>query len=216
MIRRDFLKTIAAFAAAASAGGGVAAASTAEPRVVGGVEELPVTFPAGLDIELIRGDDFAMDIHLSNSVSPWYQVCIDRADHCGAAVLGRVDADETGKIHIYFDGKATRRLRPGRRPWRITWGDAVLLAGTATILPNDLWKAEESVLAIVPQMHPLGIISRRDSYRVDFRAKLQGDEQSRYDDRVVSLVEHCRPVYAEIINSGQGCRIDFAPKGIIQ
>ena len=64
-------------------------------------------------------------------------------------------------------------------------------------------------------MHPLGIISRRDSYRVDFRGKLRGDEVSRYDDRVVSLVEHCRPVYAEIINGGDGCRIDFAPKGII-
>jgi hypothetical protein len=219
MIRRDFLKTIAAFAAAASAGGGVAAASVAEPRVVGGVRELPVTFPAGLDIELIRGEDFAMDIHLSNSVSPWYQVCIDRADHCGAAVVGRVAADEAGKVRLYFDGKATSRLHPGQRPWRLTWGNdrstSVLVAGTATILPNDLWKAEESVLAIVPQMHPLGIISRCDSYRVDFRAKLRGDEQSRYDDRVVSLVEHCRPVYAEIINRGQGCRIDFAPKGVI-
>jgi hypothetical protein len=215
MIRRDFLKTIAAFAAAASAGGGVAAASVTKPKA----GTLSRKFSSGLDIEMVRGEDFWLCIKLVQDLSPWYQVCIDRTDHCGAAVVGRVDADEKGTINLYFDGKATSRLRPGQRPWRLTWGNdrstSVLLAGTATILPNDLWKAEESVLAIVPQMHPLGIISRRDSYRVDFRAKLRGDEQSRYDDRVVSLVEHCRPVYAEIINRGQGCRIDFAPKGII-
>ena len=71
------------------------------------------------------------------------------------------------------------------------------------------------MLSLVPQMHPIGIMTQRNSYRVDFRAKLQDDEVSRYDDRVMSLVEHCRPVYAEIINRGQGCRIDFAPKGTI-
>jgi len=219
MIRRDFLKTIAAFAAAASAGGGVAAASAAKPKVVGEAGMLPWMFHSGLNIEMVRGEDFWLGIKLSQHLSPWYQVCIDRTDHCGAAVVGRVEADEKGTIQLFFDGRATGRLRPGQRPWRLTWSNdrstGVLLAGTATILPDDLWKAEENVLSLVPQMHPIGIMTQRNSYRVDFRAKLQDDEVSRYDDRVMSLVEHCRPVYAEIINRGQGCRIDFAPKGII-
>lgn len=220
MIRRDFLKTIAAFAAAASGGGGAAsAASVAKPKVVGEAGMQPWMFHSGLNIEMVRGEDFWLGIKLAQSVSQRYSVCIDRTDHCGAAVVGRVMPDGNGTIHLYFDGKATQRLRPGQRPWRLTWDNdrsaGVLLAGTATILPDGLWKAEENVLAIVPQMHPLGIISRRGSYMAHFRAKLRDDEVSRYDDRVATLTEHCRPVYAEIFNGGDGCRIDFAPKGII-
>lgn len=221
LLRRDFLKAISAFAAAAAAGGGaVAAASRPTRRAIQTDGELRYALPGTLDLELIRGCDFRMSMRLNRQVRPGYTAALLRTDGGGPAAYG-VIAEAGGGLELSFPANATKRLRPGRRPWRLVWADeytnvaTVVLAGTATILPDDLWKAEEDVLAIVPQMYPLGIITKRDSYEVGFRAKLAADERSRYDDQIGTLVEHCRPVGVEVWNRGMGCRINFAPKGIL-
>lgn len=220
MLRRDFLKTLSAFAAAAAAGGGVASAASTSPRVDYPSGEMKLNLPGYLDLVVERGADFRMALQLTGRVLTGYTAALLRTDGSGPAAYARIAEDSAGRLELCFDGQSTRRLRPGRRPWRLVWASeftnaaTVVLAGNATILQDDLWKAEEEVLAIVPQMHPLGIIEKRNHYEVGFRAKLANGERSRYDDQVGTLLDHCRPVGAEIWNQGMGCRINFAPKGI--
>lgn len=222
MLRRDFLRTLAAFAATASAGG-VAVASARQQSIGSTLTGEGIRVPVGrvvtayapFDLTMIRGDDVQFFVcGLYRTQGAFWAPMIHGLDGQGPAVYGTVEHEDNG-IWVRFDGNATRRLRPAPRPWHLACDNRVLLAGTATILPDDLWTAEEAVLGIVPQMHPLGIITRRGSYEVGFRAKLKADEPSLYDDRVASLVEHCRPVGAEILNRGQGCLVRFGHKGLL-
>lgn len=227
MLRRDFLRTLAAFAATASAGG-TAVAAASRPASVGSyltadgirVPAEPVITPrtlaaAPLDLTLTRGDDVNLCIAGLMRYQGVNWAAVIHGIGSGPPVYGLV-MPGTDTLWLRFDGRNTRRLRPGPRPWHLAFDDRVALAGTATILPDELWTAEESVLGLVPQMYPVALFEkRRGGYEVGFRAKLKDAERSPYDDRVASLVEHCRPVYAEIINRGQGCRIDFAHKGLL-
>lgn len=219
MLRRDFLKTIAAFAAA-SAAGGSATAAAARPIVASQLTADGIRVPAGpkvfaaasLDLEIVRGEDVKLFVTglYRHQGAAW-----STAIQASTAVHGHVEHGSDG-IWLHFSGQNTRRLRPGPRPWHLACDNRVVLAGTATILPDELWKAEESVLSIVPQMHPIfEPRDRGDRYETYFRAKLPGDKPSRYSDQIASLLEHCRPVYADIVNRGQGCRIDFAHKGLL-
>jgi hypothetical protein len=225
MLRRDFLKTIAAFAAASAAGGSVAAAG-ARPIVGSPLTADGIRVPAGpkvfaaapLDLTLVRGEDVALFVSgLRFSPGLHAMAVIIGPQHLGPwhSVYGDVAAGSDG-LWLHFSGESTSRIRPGRRPWHFSVDNRVILAGTATILPDELWKAEESVLSIVPQMHPIfEPRSRGDRYETYFRARLPGDRPSRHSDQIESLLEHCRPVYADIVNRGQGCRIDFAHKGLL-
>lgn len=213
MLRRDFLKTISAFAAAASAGGTAVAGFTPPTRAAN-------PGPAGIvNLTLVRGDDLLLHydgfdrIALPREIGWWI-----------GGLLGTLEAaSNDASFRLHATSQQTARLRPGVVPWgiaklgRLPGGPApqTLITGTATILPDDLWRAEEEVLKIVPQMHPLGIIERNDRFEVMFRGRLRADETSRYAGRVESLISHCRPVKAQIINRGQGARIDFACKGLL-
>lgn len=231
MLRRDFLRTISAFAAAAAAGGGAAAAVASSARA-GVAASQPtddgVMVPAGprvraavpLDLTLVRGEEVKLFVS-GLKFSPGLHVMsvILGPQHLGPwhSVYGIVEPGGDG-LWIRFSGQSTSLLRPGQRPWHLSVDGSVLLAGTATILPDHLWNAEQEILAIVPQMHPLWIEPKqfsRGDYDVIFRAKTAEGERSSYTDRVASLVEHSRPVAAEIVNRGAGCRIAFSHKGLL-
>lgn len=228
MLRRDFLKTISAFAAAASAGGTAAAGFTPptrpaapEPAVwVPPAPAEPTISPFGIvNLTLVRGDDRLLyfdgfcSVALPREIGWWI-----------GGLRGTLEAASNGTdFRLHATSQQTARLRPGVVPWgiaklgRLPGGPAprTLITGTATILPDDLWRAEEEVLKIVPQMHPLGISERGDRYEVMFRAPLRPGETSRYAPRLASLLDHCRPVRAEIFNGGAGAQIDFACKGLL-
>ena len=227
MLRRDFLRAISAFAATASAGGTAAAGFTpptrpAAPEPAVWVPPAPaesVISPAGIvNLTLVRGDGLLLYFDGFGHVQPrdigWWIGGLRGTMHMAA--------DGSVRICLQATANQTALLRPGVVPWgiarlgRLPGGPApqTYITGLATILPDDLWRAEEEVLKIVPQMHPLGIIEHRDRYEVMFRAPLCGDE-SRYKTRVASLMDHCRPVRATIINGGAGARIDFAHKGLL-
>lgn len=226
MLRRDFLKTISAFAAASAVGGSAAAAAASRPIVGSQLTADGIRVPAGphvllaspLDMEIVRGEDvefFVAGLKVSPGLHFMSAFIGPQRPGPGDGIPGIVEPGGDG-ITLRFLGRSTGLLRPGPRPWHLACDGRVLLAGTATILPDDIWRAEESVLAIVPKMHAMGVASRRgDRYETYFRAKLRDGEQSRYSDHVASLMEHCRPVHADIINGGVGCRIDFAHKGLL-
>lgn len=205
----------------------------------------PTISPAGIvNLTLVRGDDLCLDFgmhdRLGHPLSLSRSIC-----WIGELLvpLTQDSRGSSHFLRLHVPGHATRMLRPGAVPWGIRVSDRLslkvddvrrlygvpphivseqtvlrertLITGTATILPDDLWRAEEEVLKIVPQMHPLGIIERGDRYEVMFRAPLLPGETSRYAPRVASLLDHCRPVRAEIINGGAGAQIDFACKGLL-
>jgi hypothetical protein len=223
MLRRDFLRAISAFAAAASAGGTAAAGFTPPTRPAVWVPPAPaepVISPAGIvNLTLVRGDGLLLYFDGFRHVLPqdigWWIGGLRGTMHTAP--------DDSVRICLHATANQTALLRPGVVPWgiarlgRLPGGPApqTYITGLATILPDDLWRAEEEVLKIIPQMHPLGIIKHRDRYEVMFRAPLRPGEESRYTHRVASLMDHCRPVGAKIINGGAGAQIDFAHKGLL-
>jgi hypothetical protein len=238
MLRREFLQSLAAFAAAAAAGGTVAKAGftpparPAEPRVAlwtpPSEPAVPTVSTVGrLDIELVRGDDFVIDIDCALRVGSAV-ICKGGSDSVGAAAFASVASCglPPGSKHLFtntvcFASSDTMKLRPGRKMWAVSFvsdGYSVRhLIGKATILPDAFWKSQEEVLGWLPRMHALGVERPRGSRveQVWFRERLRPDERSIEDGRVAAILTHSRPVGATIINRGAGCVINFAKEELL-
>lgn len=209
MNRRDFLRAVSAFTAAAAAGGGAAASaslSTPSAPLVLPEKASRVSCPDGLDLEFVRGEWLEFRLLIQGVGGPL------RVSIGGVAATILQNHRES---RVILPGDRTALFRPGVKPLQFMVGDEVILAGRAIVKPDKLWQAEEDLLEAVSQMHPLGVISRRDSWEAMFRRRLRADESSRYESEVATLLEHCRPTAAEVFNDYTGCRINFACKGLL-
>ena len=230
MLRRDFLQTVAAFAAAAATGGAKsgftppAAPASPEPVVW---TPLPQAF-GRLDIELVRGDEFVVQIEAGRPVTR-AAICaeggrdaaIDVAIQANIRVSHQWLTRGCCTSQIRFPASETAKLKPGLKMWAVKFGEGPhtgSLIGKATVLPDVFWKSQDEILGWLPKMHALGVERPRVAGAHSsawFRERLRPDERSPEDSRVSSLIGSSRPVGAEIINRGQGCIIDFAREELL-
>lgn len=222
MIRRDFLRALAAFGTAAAAGGGVAAASSvaAPPPAIerpgpfkaraGGL----VYMPAKLDLVVVRGEEFRLDMGIVPD----------------AVVAAHFYAPESQFVRQFFVShpgphvtrlelhpSSTAFVRPRSYPWVATNAHGMnVLMGTLRLMPDELWKAEEEVIGIARELYPMGIIEHRlGGYQVGLRERMKKDGESPYANRLSSLLDYTRPTYCRVLNGGDGALITFKPKGLL-
>lgn len=222
MIRRDFLRALAAFGTAAAAGGGVAAAASAAatPPVI----ECPGPFraragelvymPAKLDLVVVRGEEFRLDMGIVPD----------------AVVAAHFYAPESQFVRQFFVShpgphvtrlelhpSSTAFVRPRSYPWVATNAHGMnVLMGMMRLMPDELWTAEEEVIGIARELYPMGIVAtRRGGYEVGLRERKKAGERSPYENRLLSLLDYARPTHCQILNGGAGALIDFKPRGII-
>lgn len=222
MIRRDFLRALAAFGTAAAAGGGVAVASSvaAQPPTI----ECPGPFkaragelvymPAKLDLVVVRGEAFWLDMGIVPD----------------AVVAAHFYAPESQFVRPFFvshpgphvtrlglPSSSTAVVRPRSYPWVATnaHGRNVLM-GMLRLMPDELWKAEEEVIGIARELYPMGITEHRGGfYQVGLRERMKKDSSSPYANRVSTLLDYARPTHCEILNGGDGALVTFKPKGLL-
>ena len=227
MLRREFLQSLATFAAAAAAGGTVAKAGFTAPSGPAIPEPAvwtpppPAIGPGIVNLTVVRGEELRMDFDCTDVSLPMHEVgwWVGRLSGQAEQIKGQW----TG-FRLHAAAEQTARMRPGVVPWGIAIQGRIdgtapqtLITGLATILPDAFWKSQEEVLGWLPRMHALGVERPRGSRgeQVWFRERLRPDERSIEDDRVASILTHSRPVGATIINRGAGCVIDFAKEELL-
>ena len=225
MLRREFLQSLAAFAAAAGVAkaGFTAPSGPATPEPAVWTPPPPAIGPGIVNLTVVRGDELRLDFdcHFHDLFLPTREVGWWIGGLRGQAE--QIKGQWTG-LRLHAAAEQTARMRPGVVPWGIAIQGRIdgtapqtLITGLATILPDAFWKSQEEVLGWLPRMHALGVERLRGSgvEQVWFRERLRPDERSIEDGRVAAILTHSRPVGAAIINRGQGCVINFAREELL-
>jgi hypothetical protein len=218
MLRRDFLKAVAAFTAASAA---PAAAVASLPKAAGALPQSPAvgllpSWPGDLDIAMIRHDDFSVVIKFDDFAARLREPVALIYGLDGRNMVARRSrcAVEGDWCRISFPSSITGLLRPGVRKWMLYDGERMILTGNARVLPDVRWRSQDEILSHLPKLKIMGIepkqFSRGDVIAY-FRERLPGEPESQF-----SLpADHWRPKACRIFNGGAGCQVRFAREELL-